>query len=140
MTKHTHLLREIAKFAAGLVMGDLLMGVWMLTSGLLPQNIWGMWVTPQAAYWGIGFDAFLILVLIHYAWHPRMMEPEGSPKMLFWVVGVITGLVAIAHFLRLVFDWSVVIGSWAAPLWISWIAVFVAAFISYMSFHLATRK
>ncbi|MBU6142134.1 hypothetical protein KGO95_03420 [Patescibacteria group bacterium] len=137
---HTQRLKEIAKFASGLVLGDLLTGVWMLSSGLLPQSFMGIWVTSQTAWFWIGFDLFLLLVLIHYAWHPRSMEPGASPKSLFFVVGVITGLVALAHFLRLVFGWSVMIGAWAAPMWMSWIAIFVAAFISYTSFHLASRK
>ncbi len=136
---HTQRLREIAKFASGLVTGDLLMGLWFIGSGLLPQTIFGIWVTQQTAWLWIGLDAFALLVLIHYAWNPKLLELHASSKSLFLIVGIITGAVAVIHFLRLVFGWAVNIGGWFLPMWASWIGIFLAAFISYASFHFAAK-
>lgn len=136
----TKYLREAAKFLAGLVVGDLLTGAWLFGAGLLPRTFLGVWVTAQTAWLWIGFDILLFLILIHYAWHPKIMEPDVSSRTLFFIVGVALAVVALVHFLRLVFGWSVTIGSWSAPMWMSWVAIFAAAFISYMSFHFALRK
>ena len=137
---HTQRLREIAKFAAGLVAGDLLFGFWLLTAGSLPQTIFGIWITVPTAWLWVGFDLFVLLVLFHYAWNPKLLEPHASSRSLLFVVGIIMGVVAIIHFLRLVFAWPVVIGGWPAPMWISWIGVVVAAYISYASFHFAAKR
>lgn len=99
-----------------------------------------MYITVPFAWLWMGFDLFALLVLVHYSWHPKALEPHASSRALFSVVGVIMGAVAIVHFLRLIFGWSVVIGGWDAPLWISWIGIIVAGYISYASFHLASRK
>ncbi len=136
---HTERLREIAKFVAGLVAGDLIFGFWLLAAGSLPQNVLGYWITVPEAWLWMGIDLFVILVLVHYAWNPKLLEPRATSKALFFVVGIIFGAVAIVHFLRLVFGWPVVIDGWVAPLWISWIGVIVAGYISYASFHFAAK-
>lgn len=45
--------------------------------------------------------------------------------------------VFVFHALRLFFGWDAVIGGVAIPAWASWIAVFVAGFLSYMGFVVA---
>lgn len=136
---HTQRMREIAKFAAGLVTADLLFGFWLLAARSLPQTILGIWITSRVAWFWVGFDLFIMLVLVHYAWNPKLLKPHASSWSLFFLVGVITGAVSIAHFLRLVFGWSVVIGGWPAPMWASWVGVIVAAYISYASFYFAAK-
>ena len=42
------------------------------------------------------------------------------------VAGVIFALVALLHLLRIYMGWPVVIGSWTAPMWVSWIGLVVA--------------
>lgn len=138
--KHTQAVREIGKFVSGIVAADLIAGLWLLASGGLPGMFFGMYITEPFAWLWAGFDVFVLLVLVHYSWHPKALEPHTSSRTLFFVVGVIMAAVAIAHFLRLVFGWSVIIGGWDAPLWLSWIGVIVAAYISYASFHLASRR
>jgi hypothetical protein len=49
---------------------------------------------------------------------------------------VIFLLVAIVQLLRLVFQWSVVIGDWHLPMWASIIAVLVAGFLSFAGFRI----
>lgn len=137
---HQKFLREAAKFAAGLVTGDFLVGWWVLASHLLPATFFGLqFDAPLVSLW-MGFDVLLFLVLVFYAWHPKSMEPEFPQRMLFLAVGTIIGLVALIHILRLAFGWTVVIGDWTAPMWLSWVGVVVAVFISYTSFHFAFSK
>ena len=49
---------------------------------------------------------------------------------------VIFLVVAVLHLLRLVLQWSVVIGSWQFPAWASVVAVLVAGFLSFAGFRL----
>lgn len=137
---HTQILREIGKFVSGLVAADLLIGLWVLVMGGLPQYVLGVWITQQSALLWTGFDIFLLLVLVHYAWHPKEFEPHTSSRTLFVIIGIITGVVAIVHFLRLVFGWSFIVGGWEAPMWFSWVGLIVAVYISYTSFHLSAKK
>ena len=46
------------------------------------------------------------------------------------ITGAIFTLVALAHVLRLVFDWPIQIADVPVPLWVSWIAVIVPASIA----------
>jgi len=137
---HTQWLKEIGKFVSGLVAADLLMGLWLLTGGgSLPQSLFGLWITSQLAWLWVGFDAFVLLVLIHYAWNPKTLEPHASSRTLFFLIGLIMGVVTVIHFLRLVFGWSVVIGGWEAPMWLSWVGLIVAAYLCYTSFHFVDK-
>lgn len=138
--KHTHMVREVGKFLAGMVATDLLVGLWLLASGRLPEWFFGMYITAPFAWLWAGFDVLVLLILVHYSWHPKALTPDASSRVLFSVVGILMAAVAIVHFLRLVFGWVFVIGGWDAPLWISWIGVAVAGYISYASFHLASRR
>jgi hypothetical protein len=61
-------------------------------------------------------------------------------KSFFVLAGLIFALVAVGHLLRIYMDWSVVIGSWTAPMWLSWIAVVVAGGLSFFGLRLATRS
>lgn len=137
--KHTDKVREAAKFAAGIVAADLIAGAWLLAGGFIPGTVFGMRISAPYAWLWVGFDVFALLVLVHYAWTPRILEPHASSKPLFFVIGIIFAAVAIVHFLRLVFSWPVMIGGWMTPLWISWIGVLLAGYISYASFHFAAK-
>jgi len=52
-------------------------------------------------------------------------------KTYFITVSTVFVFVATAHFLRVVFDWSVRIGIWDVPMWVSWLAVIFAGFLAY---------
>ena len=56
------------------------------------------------------------------------------------VAGVIFALVTLLHVLRIYMGWPVVIGSWAAPMWVSWIGLIVAGGLSYFGLRLAARN
>ena len=58
----------------------------------------------------------------------------------FAVSGIVFTLIAIAHLLRIIQDWTFQIGPWLIPTTISWIALCGTAFLSIWSFYLlATR-
>ena len=55
------------------------------------------------------------------------------------ISGVIFGVIALLHIVRLVLDWPAQIAGWAVPLWISWIAIFAAGALCVWAFRLAAR-
>jgi hypothetical protein len=57
-----------------------------------------------------------------------------SDKLFHQIAGAIFAVVALVQVLRIAMGWSVVIGGWSAPMWISWIAVLVAGGLSYLAF------
>ena len=56
------------------------------------------------------------------------------------IAGVIFALVALFHLLRVAMGWPAVIGGWAVPMWVSWIALVVTAGLSYFGLSLAMRR
>ncbi|HVZ58293.1 MAG TPA: hypothetical protein VG935_00865 [Patescibacteria group bacterium] len=61
-------LREVAKFLAGLITGDFLVGLWWMSTGNLPMNFLGWRLSNQTVSWWMAFDAILIAFLVYYAW------------------------------------------------------------------------
>jgi hypothetical protein len=49
---------------------------------------------------------------------------------------VIFFLVALAHLLRLVWRWDVMIDGWHVPAWVSIVGLLVAGFLSFQGFRL----
>jgi len=52
------------------------------------------------------------------------------------ISGSIFGLVAIAHLLRLINQWPLVLGPYAVPLPISWAGLIITGCLSFWSFRL----
>lgn len=52
-------------------------------------------------------------------------------KTFLAVTGVIFLVIAVLHLLRAVLGWSAVIGSFEVPIWLSWVAAVVAAYLAY---------
>jgi len=63
-----------------------------------------------------------------------------NDKLFHLIAGSIFALVALLQALRIYMDWSVVIGGWNAPIWISWIAIVVAGGLSYFALTLKAHK
>jgi len=61
-------------------------------------------------------------------------------KTFLQISSLIFLAVAILHGLRLLNGWSLNIGGYEAPLWLSWIGLVVAAFLSYTSMKYANKK
>jgi hypothetical protein len=59
-----------------------------------------------------------------------------SWKTYFLVTGIIFGLVALAHALRIYMDWPVLIADWSVPKSVSWIALIVTGGFALVAFRL----
>ncbi|MFL6830243.1 MAG: hypothetical protein ACJ8D5_06445 [Sphingomicrobium sp.] len=49
-----------------------------------------------------------------------------------WIAAAIFALMALAHAVRLVTHFQIVLGSHVIPLWVSWVALVIAAGLSWM--------
>lgn len=136
---HKATLREIAKFLAGLILGDFLAGWWLLSSGIVPTSFLGLKITSQGIMAGMAFDVILLAFLIHYGWRIKSSGHSSAERTFHRLAGTIFGIIAIAHLLRLIFNLPVSVLTWNAPYWVSGIATVAAAFLSYASFTL-TKK
>ena len=47
---------------------------------------------------------------------------------------VIFLIIFVLHGLRLFLGWDAVLGGWAVPMWVSWIALVVTGYLSYTGF------
>jgi len=63
-----------------------------------------------------------------------------SRRAYLLITAVIFSLVALLHLVRIIFGWSVVLGSWSAPMWLSWVALIVTGALAYFGFSLATQS
>ena len=66
-----------------------------------------------------------------------MIPKQITSTDYFKVSGAIFGFVSVMHLLRILNHWVFVLGSWMFPYWLSWVAVFVAGYLSYQGFVLA---
>jgi hypothetical protein len=62
-----------------------------------------------------------------------------SSRTYLVISGAVFGIVAVLHFLRVVNGWAVVVGSWSAPMWISWLGTLGPAVLCVWAFRLASR-
>lgn len=134
------MLRELAKVATGLFIADLVSVLWFGSAGFFPLTILGVTWSASAILPIALFDLATILLLIHYGWNTRVPVRSPSERNLLTLAGLIFLVVGLVHLLRLAFGWSLVVGDFAAPLWLSWIGVAITAYLSYSSFHFAFRK
>ncbi len=61
-------------------------------------------------------------------------------KTYYVLIGIILGIVSLAHLARAIWGVSVVIDGWMIPIWLSWVGFVVAGYISYISFRFASGK
>jgi len=60
-------------------------------------------------------------------------------KTYLQLTAVIFAIVALAHLLRAVLGWPIVIAGWIVPVWLSWLAFVVAGGLSYFGLTLAKK-
>ena len=60
-------------------------------------------------------------------------------KTFSLVAGVIFAVVALFHLVRIFMEWTVVIGDWSIPMWVSWIALVVAGGLALLGLRLSER-
>jgi hypothetical protein len=63
-----------------------------------------------------------------------------SDNLFHLIAGTIFALVALLQALRIYMGWSVVIGGWSAPMWVSWIAIVIAGGLSYFALTLKSHR
>lgn len=132
------LLHELAKLGAGLVLGDFLAVLWLVSQGSFPVTFYGAEFGVETVTPIIFFDIALFIILVHYGWHLGS-TPRLRTHLYFLTIGVVLGIVALAHMVRVFTGADVNIMGWAVPLWISYIGTLVAGYLAYMSFYLSIR-
>jgi len=137
---HKTTLREIAKFASGLIMGDFIWGIWLYAGGYLPITFLGIVFGKQTTIGWLVFDVLLFALLVHYAWGTASRPRNAQERKFHFIIGIIFTLVALAHSSRILFNWNLVIGSWTVPFWLNGLGTIVALFLAYASFHLAKKE
>jgi hypothetical protein len=60
-------------------------------------------------------------------------------KRYLMMAGAIFVLVALAHLVRALMDWPIVIAGWIVPIWLSWLAFVIAGALGYVGLSLAKR-
>jgi hypothetical protein len=55
------------------------------------------------------------------------------------ITGVVFGVLALGHGVRLVLDWPAQVAGWVIPIWLSWVAIFVAGSLCVWAFRLVAR-
>ncbi len=136
--KKTHL-QEVAKFAAGLAAGDLLVLLWFQANDLFPVSFFGMTFTEDVFLPSLIFDVAIIIMLVHYAWHVGKI-PAIREHTYLMLAGCVFAFVAVAHLSHLFVGGDFVLFDYSLPLWLSGIGTFATAYLSYMSFHLAVSR
>jgi len=62
-----------------------------------------------------------------------------SQKTFSRVAGLIFLLIAVMHALRLAFRWEVVLNGWSVPMWVSAVAIVIAAYLAFEGLKLGRR-
>jgi hypothetical protein len=61
-------------------------------------------------------------------------------KTFTLIASVMFLVIALGHLSRLVFKVSVLLGGWAVPSWVSWVAALVFAYLALEGFRLARKS
>lgn len=134
---HKHL-REIAKFGSGLIAADFLTNAWFAAMGYYPIEFLGWTFTSDIVLPALIFDAALFLILVHYGWQIGKI-PALRERTYLLIAGIVFGIVALAHLMRLFFGSNLNVAGWSIPLWLSWFGVVLATYLCYMSLIFAAR-
>ena len=54
--------------------------------------------------------------------------------------GIIFLLIALLHLLRVAFGWDAILEGWTVPMWVSWVAILIAAYLAYQGFRLGKKS
>ena len=63
-----------------------------------------------------------------------------SQRTFSLIAGVVFGLIALGHVLRIVLGWSFMVQDFSVPMWASGLAVVVMGYLSYEGFRLARKS
>ena len=128
----------MAKFGAGLVVGDFITQLWFYQQNLLPLKFLGITFTADMIMSGFLFDLALFLILVHYGWNIGKL-PRPKERAYLMIVGALFTAVAVVHLIRIFSGADLVLFGWSAPLWLSWLETAVTSYLAYASFHFFRR-
>ncbi len=63
-----------------------------------------------------------------------------SQKIFSLVAGLIFLLIAVMHVLRLALKWEAVLNGWSVPMWVSALAIVIAAYLAFEGLKLGRRS
>ena len=63
-----------------------------------------------------------------------------SQKTFLTVSWTIVSVITLLHLARLLAGWPARIGTFEAPMWLSWISVVVAGYLAFSAFRLKGRR
>ena len=63
-----------------------------------------------------------------------------SQKTFSLVVGLIFLLIAVMHGLRLALRWEAVVNGWSVPMWVSALALLIAAYLAFEGLKPSMRR
>lgn len=63
-----------------------------------------------------------------------------SRKKYCLVTAIIFAVIALLHLARLGFGWTAVLGGWSVPMWLSWLALAISAFLAWTGFRLSRER
>jgi hypothetical protein len=61
-------------------------------------------------------------------------------RVFVLVTSSIFALVALLHALRLIYGWSVTIGEWIVPVWVSAVGFLIAGYLAFQGFLLKGER
>lgn len=70
------------------------------------------------------------------AYRSREEVGDMKQKTFFQVSGLIFTTVAVLHLMRLLLGWEVVMGNYVIPMWASYLALPLAAYLAYSAYKL----
>ena len=120
------------------MLGDFLAVLWLIAQGNFPITFYGAPLGVETAAPIILFDIAVFIILVHYGWHLGS-TPRLKSHVYFLTIGIVLGIVSVAHLFRVFTGAEINIMGWVVPLWISYIGTIVAGYLSYMSFYLSMR-
>jgi hypothetical protein len=63
-----------------------------------------------------------------------------NKKTYFFISGLVFAIVAAVHLLRIINQFQIVIGTWSAPMSVSWIGIIIPGLLSYCGFVLMSKE
>jgi hypothetical protein len=61
-------------------------------------------------------------------------------KTLSLVAGLIFAVVALFHLVRVFEEWTLIVGDWSVPKWVSWVALVVAGALALIGLRISQQE
>ena len=61
-------------------------------------------------------------------------------KTFSLVAGLIFAVVALFHLVRIFEEWTLIVGDWSVPKWVSWVALVVAGALALIGLRISQQE